>query len=77
MEMMRGRRHLDGINRGCADLCRRVCKLVFDTANDHTIYHSGDTAFILDMKLIEDAYEPTVVILSSSGQFTMRTKKAA
>jgi L-ascorbate metabolism protein UlaG (beta-lactamase superfamily) len=50
---------------------------IFDFKNDHTLYHSGDTAIMSDMKLIQDVYQPTVAILSSSGHFTMGPKEAA
>lgn len=50
---------------------------VFDFANDYTLYHSGDTALMADMKLIQDVYEPEIAILSSSGHFTMGPKEAA
>ncbi|WLD93883.1 metal-dependent hydrolase [Alkalihalobacillus sp. AL-G] len=50
---------------------------VFDFTDDHTLYHSGDTTLMMDMKLIQEVYEPTVAILSSSGQFTMGPKEAA
>ncbi|WP_456274541.1 metal-dependent hydrolase [Bacillus sp. AK031] len=50
---------------------------IMDFADDHTVYHSGDTALMLDMKLIQDVYNPTIAILSSSGQFTMGPKEVA
>jgi L-ascorbate metabolism protein UlaG (beta-lactamase superfamily) len=50
---------------------------VIDFQDDHTLYHSGDTALMLDMKLIQDVYKPTIAILSASGQFTMGPKEAA
>lgn len=50
---------------------------VFDFKNDYTIYHSGDTALMADMKLIQDVYQPEIAILSSSGHFTMGPKEAA
>lgn len=50
---------------------------VFDFKDDHTLYHSGDTALMMDMKLIQDVYKPNIAILSSSGQFTMGPKEAA
>lgn len=49
---------------------------VFDFKNDYTLYHSGDTALMSDMKLIQDVYEPDIAILSSSGHFTMGPKEA-
>lgn len=50
---------------------------IFDFENDYTLYHSGDTALMLDMKLIQDVYHPEIAILSSSGHFTMGPKEAA
>jgi L-ascorbate metabolism protein UlaG (beta-lactamase superfamily) len=50
---------------------------VFDFKNDYTLYHSGDTALMTDMKLIQDVYQPEIAILSSSGHFTMGPKEAA
>ncbi|WP_316572277.1 metal-dependent hydrolase [Neobacillus sp. YIM B06451] len=50
---------------------------IFDFDNDYTVYHSGDTALMYDMKLIQDVYNPVIAILSSSGHFTMGPKEAA
>lgn len=50
---------------------------IFDFADDYTLYHSGDTAIMSDMKLIQDVYHPDIAILSSSGHFTMGPKEAA
>ncbi|HYK73964.1 MAG TPA: metal-dependent hydrolase, partial [Pseudoneobacillus sp.] len=50
---------------------------IFDFVNDYTLYHSGDTAIMSDMKLIQDVYQPEIAILSSSGHFTMGPKEAA
>jgi L-ascorbate metabolism protein UlaG (beta-lactamase superfamily) len=50
---------------------------IFDFNDDYTLYHSGDTALMLDMKLIQDLYQPEIAILSSSGHFTMGSKEAA
>jgi L-ascorbate metabolism protein UlaG (beta-lactamase superfamily) len=50
---------------------------VFDFQNSLTLYHSGDTAVTSDIKLIQEIYNPTVAILSSSGHFTMGPKEAA
>lgn len=50
---------------------------VLEFAGDRTVYHSGDTALMMDMKLIQELYQPTVAILSSSGQFTMGPREAA
>jgi L-ascorbate metabolism protein UlaG (beta-lactamase superfamily) len=50
---------------------------IFDFKEDYTLYHSGDTAIMSDMKLIQDVYQPEIAILSSSGHFTMGPKEAA
>lgn len=50
---------------------------IFDFKDDYTLYHSGDTALMSDMKLIQDVYEPQIAVLSSSGHFTMGPKEAA
>jgi L-ascorbate metabolism protein UlaG (beta-lactamase superfamily) len=50
---------------------------IFDFKNDYTLYHSGDTAIMSDMKLIQEVYQPEIAILSSSGHFTMGPKEAA
>jgi L-ascorbate metabolism protein UlaG (beta-lactamase superfamily) len=50
---------------------------IFDFVNDYTLYHSGDTAIMSDMKLIQEIYQPEIAILSSSGHFTMGPKEAA
>lgn len=54
-----------------------ACGYIFDFFNDETVYHSGDTGLMSDMKLIQDVYNPTIAILSSSGQFTMGPEEAA
>ena len=50
---------------------------IFEFKNCRTLYHSGDTAVTSDIKLIQEIYNPTVAILSSSGHFTMGPKEAA
>jgi L-ascorbate metabolism protein UlaG (beta-lactamase superfamily) len=50
---------------------------VFDFADDYTLYHSGDTAIMSDMRLIQEVYQPDIAILSSSGHFTMGPREAA
>jgi L-ascorbate metabolism protein UlaG (beta-lactamase superfamily) len=50
---------------------------IFDFKNDYTLYHSGDTALMMDMKLIQEVYKPDIAILSSSGHFTMGPMEAA
>lgn len=41
------------------------------------IYHAGDTALFLDMKLINELYAPDVALLPIGGRFTMGVKEAA
>ncbi|WP_042149675.1 metal-dependent hydrolase [Paucisalibacillus sp. EB02] len=50
---------------------------IFDFVDDYTLYFSGDTALMYDMKLIQDVYQPEIAILSSAGQLTMGPKEAA
>lgn len=50
---------------------------IFNFKNDYTVYHSGDTGLMQDMKLIQDVYDPEIAILASSGHFTMGPKEAA
>ncbi|WP_053075088.1 metal-dependent hydrolase [Ornithinibacillus californiensis] len=50
---------------------------IFDFTDDYTLYFSGDTALMYDMKLIQDVYQPEIAILSSAGQLTMGPKEAA
>lgn len=50
---------------------------IFEFKNDYTLYHSGDTALMMDMKLIQEVYNPEIAILSSSGHFTMGPREAA
>ncbi|MCP1145023.1 metal-dependent hydrolase [Lysinibacillus endophyticus] len=50
---------------------------VLEFTGDRTVYHSGDTMIMSDMKLIQDLYQPSIAILSSSGQFTMGPREAA
>jgi L-ascorbate metabolism protein UlaG (beta-lactamase superfamily) len=50
---------------------------IFDFKDDYTLYFSGDTALMYDMKLIQDVYQPEIAILSSAGQLTMGPKEAA
>ncbi|SET54820.1 L-ascorbate metabolism protein UlaG, beta-lactamase superfamily [Oceanobacillus limi] len=50
---------------------------IFDFVDDYTLYHTGDTALMYDMKLIQEVYQPEIVIISSSGHFTMGPREAA
>ena len=49
---------------------------IFDFKDDYTLYHSGDTALMSDIKLIQDVYEPEIAILSSSRPFYNGTKRS-
>jgi L-ascorbate metabolism protein UlaG (beta-lactamase superfamily) len=44
---------------------------------DHSIYHAGDTAIFGDMALINELYQPTVVLLPIGGNYTMDSRTAA
>ncbi|WP_340084657.1 metal-dependent hydrolase [Siminovitchia sp. FSL H7-0308] len=50
---------------------------IFNFHGDRTLYHSGDTTMMADMKIIQDFYKPSVAILSASGQFVMGPEEAA
>ena len=43
----------------------------------HTVYHAGDTSIFGDMALINELYEPDVVLLPVGGIYTMDAKTAA
>ncbi len=46
-------------------------------ADNHTIYHAGDTALFTDMKLIKQLYHPDIAMLPIGGFFTMSPREAA
>ncbi len=46
-------------------------------AEGRTIYVSGDTDVMADMKVFQDLHEPDIGILSSGGHFTMDMARAA
>jgi L-ascorbate metabolism protein UlaG (beta-lactamase superfamily) len=50
---------------------------IFNFKDDYTLYHSGDTGLMMDIKLIQDVYQPEIAIMSSSGHFTMGPREAA
>ncbi|MDZ5472785.1 metal-dependent hydrolase [Bacillus sp. 31A1R] len=66
-----------GETEGTPIYAGEACGYILGFENDRTVYHSGDTAIMLDMKLIQDVYKPDIAILSSSGHFTMGPKEAA
>lgn len=43
----------------------------------HTIYASGDTDVMADMKIFNDLHKPDIGILSAGGHFTMDMKRAS
>ena len=43
----------------------------------HTIYVSGDTDVMADMKIFNDLHEPDIGILACGGHFTMDMRRAA
>ncbi|MDH5796981.1 MAG: metal-dependent hydrolase [Paracoccaceae bacterium] len=43
----------------------------------HTIYFSGDTDVLSDMKIFQDLHAPDIGILCAGGHFTMDMKRAA
>ena len=45
--------------------------------NGPTIYHTGDTAYFSDMKLIGDTYAPDVALINIGGHFGMEPAMAA
>jgi L-ascorbate metabolism protein UlaG (beta-lactamase superfamily) len=50
---------------------------VIQLENGLKMYHAGDTALFLDMKLIAQLYKPEVVFLPIGGLYTMGPKEAA
>lgn len=42
-----------------------------------TIYHAGDTSIFGDMALINELYQPTVILLPIGGNYTMDSRTAA
>ena len=46
-------------------------------AEGHTIYLSGDTDVMADMKIFNDLHEPDIGILCAGGHFTMDMRRAA
>ncbi|MCD6512219.1 MAG: metal-dependent hydrolase [Thermoplasmata archaeon] len=42
-----------------------------------TVYHAGDTALFMDMKLIKELYKPDVALLPIGGRYTMDAEQAA
>ncbi|TMW73415.1 metal-dependent hydrolase [Alteribacter natronophilus] len=53
------------------------CGFILEAESEETVYLSGDTTVMADMKIIQDIYNPKTAILSSSGQFVMGPREAA
>lgn len=49
----------------------------FPQYGDISIYHAGDTGVFLDMKLIDELYKPTHLMIPIGGNFTMGPEEAA
>ncbi|MDR9393439.1 MAG: metal-dependent hydrolase [Roseovarius sp.] len=47
------------------------------SGDGHTIYVSGDTDVMADMKVFNDLHQPDIGILAAGGHFTMDMKRAA
>lgn len=50
---------------------------IIETPAGQRIYHAGDTAVFLDMKLIAELWQPEVALLPIGGHFTMDPRQAA
>jgi L-ascorbate metabolism protein UlaG (beta-lactamase superfamily) len=50
---------------------------VLTIADGPVLYHAGDTAVFGDMKLIQELYQPEVVMLPIGGYFTMGPREAS
>lgn len=48
-----------------------------DRYEDGVIYHAGDTSIFSDMKLINDLYSPSIVLLPIGDQHSMNMREAA
>lgn len=55
-----------------------ACGFVFTIPNhDIRIYHAGQTAMFSDMKIIDDLYQPDIILLPVGVRNTMNIKEAA
>jgi len=64
----------EGVNRFVGE----AAGYIMEFENGFTIYHSGDTSLMGDMKyIIGDYYQPDMAILPIGGVFTMGPKEAA
>ncbi|NIR60140.1 MAG: metal-dependent hydrolase [Gammaproteobacteria bacterium] len=50
---------------------------VVEIHNGPTIYHTGDTAYFSDMRLIGEHHRPDVALINSGGHFGMEPARAA
>lgn len=50
--------------------------IVLKIKDGPTIYHSGDTAYFTDMKLIGEQYRPDIALINIGGHFGMEPKMA-
>ncbi len=50
---------------------------IIETPDGEVIYHAGDTAAFLDMKLIRDLHHPKTALLPIGGHYTMGPREAA
>jgi len=66
-----------GETEGVPGLVGLPCGYVLNVFGEQVVYISGDTNVMADMKIIQDIYQPSVAILSCSGQFVMGVKEAA
>lgn len=64
----------EGVNRFVGE----AAGYIIEFENGFTVYHSGDTSLMSDMKyVIGDFYKPDMAILPIGGVFTMGPKEAA
>lgn len=50
---------------------------VIRLGNGLSVYHAGDTGVFGDMKIIQDLYKPSHVLIPIGGNFTMGPEEAA
>ncbi len=66
-----------GETEGTPIYAGQAAGFIFAFHGDRTLYHSGDTTMMSDMKIIQEFYKPDIAILASSGQFVMGPEEAA
>ena len=62
---------------GCPMYSGGAAGFVIRLANGVSIYHAGDTGVFGDMRIIDDLYKPTHLLLPIGGNFTMGPEEAA